>query len=126
MGKKFKSSDDILFTNLRQETLKNNNYRKVLYTDYSNIQLALYSLKRKESLDFESHMDKTQFIYIEKGECIIYLPEKTYKLVEGDAFIIPPNTVHYILNIGRTKLKMFSIYSPPEFNDDRVDVIKPI
>lgn len=125
MVKKFKSSDDVLFVNLRKETLKNNLFRRVLYTDYSNIQLALYSLKRKEALDFESHEKKTQFIYIERGDCMVYLIDKSYRLQTGDAFIIPPSTEHCILNIGDKKLKMFSIYSPPEFEPGHFDITKP-
>lgn len=126
MTKKTKTSDDILFTNLRAETIKNNNFRKVIYTDYERLQIALYSLNPREALDFETHDHKTQFIYLEQGQCVIYLQKKSYLLKAGDVFVIPPGTLHYIVNSGLNVLKMFSIYCPAEFDSGHVDVTKPL
>lgn len=50
--------------NIEKETLKNNNYRKVLYTD-SKQQLVVMSLNPGEDIPPESH-NGSQFFRIEK------------------------------------------------------------
>lgn len=49
--------------NIEKETLKNNNYRKVLYTD-SKQQLVVMSLNPGEDIPLESH-NGSQFFRIE-------------------------------------------------------------
>jgi len=58
--------------NIEQETLANENFRKVLYTA-KHSQLVLMSLKPGEDIGMEIHSDNDQFFRFEKGEgeCII-------------------------------------------------------
>lgn len=99
--------------NIEKLTIKNNNYRKVINTT-KHSQLVLMSLLPKEEIGEETHPHTTQFIRIEKGHASAHIKNKKYNLKDGDAIVIPPNSNHNIINIGKGKLKLYSIYSPPE------------
>jgi mannose-6-phosphate isomerase-like protein (cupin superfamily) len=57
--------------NIEHETLKNSNYRRVLYTTKtreSYTQLVLMSLQPGEEIGNEIHNNTTQFIRVEAGK----------------------------------------------------------
>ena len=102
--------------NIEKETLENNNFRKVLNTTKKS-QLVVMSLEVGEDIGMEIHQDHDQFIRIEQGKAEVILDgEKT--VVEDDfAIVIPAGTKHNIINIGDEKLKLYTIYTPPEHPD---------
>ena len=107
---------------LEKITLDNNYYRKVINTN-SKQQLVLMCLNPGEDIPNEIHNDVSQFIKIEKGEGeIIINNTKTYKFSSGFGIIIPPNTYHWIKNISKEQLKLYSIYSPKEHDENRKDL----
>lgn len=104
------------FGNLEKETISNSYYRHVIYTS-STLQLVLMSIKTNESVGMEIHPNNDQLVRIEKGEAKIILGSEgnfEHVLKDGDAVVIPANTYHDIINIGRTDLKIYTVYSPPE------------
>jgi len=51
---------------------------------------------------------------------------KWYQLFDGVALVIPPNTLHNIINTSATGcLRLYTLYSPPNHPRDRLDVTKP-
>lgn len=103
-------------TKLEKSTLSNNEFRKILYTT-DTMQLVLMSIKPDNEIGLETHTDSTQFIRIERGNGILVLEGKQIKISDGDAIIIPRNTLHNIINSSRTlPLHLYSIYSPPHHN----------
>lgn len=99
--------------NIEKETIKNNNYRKVLYTDAKQ-QLVVMSLNPGEDIPLESH-NGSQFFRIEKGRGVALIKNKRVLLRDGVGLIIPKSTKHTIKNTSKTNsLKMYSIYSPPQ------------
>lgn len=98
--------------NIETSTIKNQAYRKVLYTT-KQTQLVLMSLLPNEDIPRETHPSITQFIRIENGSCVAYLNGKQLKLKKNDSLIIPSGTEHYIKNTGKTELKLYTLYSPP-------------
>jgi mannose-6-phosphate isomerase-like protein (cupin superfamily) len=116
--------------NIETKTIENNNYRKVLYTT-PEMQLVVMSIKEGDEIHEEIHVNKSQFIRVESGKGYIKLWDKnlkttkTLRLHDGICVIIPPNTKHYLKNSGNEDLKLYSIYSPPEHNINRIDKIKP-
>jgi mannose-6-phosphate isomerase-like protein (cupin superfamily) len=102
--------------NITKLTLKNNNYRKVIETGTYQ-QIVLMSLKPKEEIGMEVHKKVDQFIRIEKGVCLAIIGkgenQKIYKLKDDYFIIIPAGTYHNIINVGTGKLKLYSIYAPP-------------
>lgn len=103
-------------TNIEKDTLENENFRKVLYTA-KNSQLVLMSLLPKEDIGEEMHK-LDQFIRIEAGMGKAVLDGVEHEIADGSAIVIPAGVLHNIINISETeKLKLYTIYSPPEHQD---------
>ncbi|MBU2616947.1 MAG: cupin domain-containing protein [Nanoarchaeota archaeon] len=101
--------------NIEKEVLKNNYFRKVLFTG-KHEQLVAMCLKPKEEIGNEIHKKVDQFFRIEQGEAkfVLFNGKKTYTAKTDDAVIIPAGTFHNIINNSKTKkLKLYTIYSPP-------------
>jgi mannose-6-phosphate isomerase-like protein (cupin superfamily) len=110
--------------NIEQETLENNNFRKVLYTG-EHMQLVLMSLKPSEDIGMETHTENDQFFRFEKGNGKVVIGETEYDVKDGDAVVIPSGTEHNIINTSDTEeLKMYTIYSPAHHKDGIVRVTK--
>jgi mannose-6-phosphate isomerase-like protein (cupin superfamily) len=111
-------------TNIENGTLKNTNFRKVLYTG-RNMQLVLMSLRPGEEIGEEVHPSADQFFRFEsgKGECIIN--DHHYNVYEGDVIVVPAGARHNVINTSTLKLlKMYTIYSPPQHMDKVVRATK--
>ncbi len=113
-----------LYGDLNKMTLENNNYRKVVNTT-KHQQLVLMSLKPKEEIGMEIHKKVDQFIRIEKGTALAIVNDKKYKLKKEFFITIPAGSNHNIINIGRSDLKLYSIYSPPNHKPGTINKIKP-
>lgn len=103
--------------NIEKMTIKNNYYRKVIYTT-SNMQLVIMSLKPKQEIGSEIHQHTSQFIRVEEGFANAIVNNKKYYLKSGDAIIIPPGSIHNIINNGCEDLKLYTIYTPPEHHPE--------
>jgi len=99
--------------NIEKETVKNEFYRKVIYT-CKKMQLVLMSLKPGEDIPVEVHHDIDQFIRIEKGKALVRINDEEFNLKEDDVVIIPAEHEHYVKNTGDNDLKLYSIYATPE------------
>jgi mannose-6-phosphate isomerase-like protein (cupin superfamily) len=99
--------------NIEKETLQNDNFRKVLHTA-GNSQLVVMSLLPGEEIGDEiHHLD--QFIRLEAGKGKFVLDGREYEVAADWAVVIPAGTRHNVINTsGNEKLKLYSIYSPPE------------
>jgi mannose-6-phosphate isomerase-like protein (cupin superfamily) len=107
--------------NLEEVTASNSDFRRVLYTSKS-AQLVLMCLKVGEEIGNEVHAAIDQFIRVESGEAkaILNNGANEYDLHPGFAVIIPAGTWHNIKNTGTSELKLYTLYSPPEHQDQVV------
>ena len=107
-------------SNIEKDTLKNKNFRKVLYTSHQ-IQLVLMTLRPKEEIGLETHPENDQFFRFEAGKGRVEIDGNKYTVKDGDAVIIPAGAKHNVTNISATEdLKMYTIYSPPHHKDQIV------
>lgn len=107
-------------THIENDTLKNNNFRKVIHTA-KNQQLVLMSLKPQEDIGMEVHKGVDQFIRIEKGRGKAILNGDEYAIRDGVSITIPAGTEHNIINTSkRNALKLYTIYSPPEHKPNTI------
>jgi len=107
-------------TNIEEETLSNENYRKVLHTA-EHMQLVVMSLKPEEDIPKEIHEEHDQFIRVEKGEAYVKIEDEEFNLSDDDIVIIPAGTNHYVKNTSKTDdLKLYTIYTPAEHPDGTV------
>lgn len=98
--------------NIEEETLTNNNFRKVLYTA-KNCQLVLMSLRPGEDIGEEIH-NLDQFIRCEAGNGEAVIDGAKHKLGDGTALIVPAGASHNITNTSsEVPLKLYTLYSPP-------------
>ena len=106
-------------TNIEKDTLENENFRRVLYTA-KHSQLVLMSLQPGEDIGEEVH-ELDQFIRVEAGDGLAVLDGVEHKISDGSAIVIPAGTKHNIINSsGTEKLKLYTLYSPPEHRDQVV------
>lgn len=118
--------NNVYSINIENETLMNNNYRKVLFTS-THQQLVVMNLKPGENIDKEVHHEHDQFIRIEKGQGIAKFDNKQIELNDGIILMIPAGSEHEILNSSKTQdLKLYTIYSPPEHPKNKLNIQKPI
>jgi mannose-6-phosphate isomerase-like protein (cupin superfamily) len=110
-------------TNIEEDTLENEDFRRVLYTA-KNTQLVLMSLRGKEEIGEEIH-ELDQFIRIEAGQGLAVLDGVAHRLSDGSAVVIPAGTKHNVINVSDTDdLKLYTLYSPPEHRDGTVHKTK--
>jgi len=111
-------------TNIEKDTLKNDNFRKVLYTA-KHSQLVLMSLEPKEEIGMEVHPDNDQFFRFEKGQGKCIIDGNEYELSDGVAVVVPAGAKHNVINTSDTeKLKLYTIYSPAHHQDGVVRATK--
>lgn len=110
-------------TNIEQDTLANENFRKVIYTA-PNSQLVLMTLKPGEEIGTETHT-LDQFFRFEAGEGKVVLNGEEQAVSDGTAVVVPAGTEHNVINTSTTAaLKLYTIYSPPEHKDGVVHATK--
>jgi len=110
------------FLNIEEETLKNIDYRRVLFTA-NNSQLVLMSIEPGDEIGNEVHT-LDQFIRIEQGKAEVNIDGEKTNAGADWAFIIPAGAEHNVSNIGVEPLKLYSIYSPPEHKHGTVHKTK--
>ena len=107
-------------SNIEKDTLKNKNFRKVLYTG-QHLQLVLMSLKPKEEIGAEVHAENDQFLRFEGGKGRVIIDKTTYSVKDGDAVIVPAGAKHNVINMSASEdLKLYTIYAPAHHKDQIV------
>ncbi len=118
------NSNNVFYENIETNTIANTYYRKVVYT--GKMQFVYMSLKPLDTIHMEVHKDHDQFFRIEAGTGEAIVNGQTYKLNDGIGLIVPAGAKHKIINTSDTQdLKLYSIYTPPEHNPNRLDVDNP-
>jgi mannose-6-phosphate isomerase-like protein (cupin superfamily) len=107
-------------TNIEQDTLTNEDYRRVVFTG-PNTQLVLMTLRPGEEIGLEAHAGHDQFIRVEAGSGYVQLDGERHQLQDGSAVVIPSGAEHNVVNTSRTEaLRLYTLYSPPEHRDGTV------
>ena len=110
---------------IEKQTLSNDYFRQVLFTG-KYTQLVVMCLQPGEEIGDEVHSNVDQFFRIEQGEATFVFNEKEKHLVKnGEAVIVPAGTYHNVVNASKTtKLKLYTLYSPPNHPDKTVHKTK--
>lgn len=104
-------------------TVENKDFRRVLYTG-KHLQLVLMALRPGEEIGEEVHDDHDQFFRIEKGEGEVWIDGQRTKIKADDAIIVPAGARHNVVNTGDKKLKLYTVYGPPDHKDGIVRATK--
>jgi mannose-6-phosphate isomerase-like protein (cupin superfamily) len=102
------------FGPIEGQTLKNTYFRQVLFTG-KHAQLVVMCLQPGEEIGDEVHPEVDQFFRVEQGEAKFVLKGKEEHVVrKNEAAIVPAGTFHNVINTSkRYRLKLYTIYSPP-------------
>ena len=109
--------------NIEKETLENENFRKVLNTTERS-QLVVMAIEPGDDIGMETHDSHDQFIRIEQGSAEVIMDGESTMVADDFAIVIPAGTEHNIVNTGEEKLKLYTIYTPPEHPAGTVHVDK--
>jgi len=102
---------------IEKETIKNEDFRRVLYTGKFS-QLVLMSLKPGEEIGEETHDDVDQFFRFEQGKGVVIIDDVEHEIKDGYAIIVPSGAKHNVINTSKKNdLKLYTLYSPPEHQD---------
>lgn len=108
--------------NIEKLSLGNDNFRKVLYTDFKS-QLVIMSLLPGEEIGEEIH-DVDQFLRVEKGSGKAILAGTSHDISDGSVIVVPVGTKHNIVNTGSDEMKLYTLYMPPHHRDGVVHKTK--
>jgi mannose-6-phosphate isomerase-like protein (cupin superfamily) len=97
---------------LKEMSLKNENFRKVVYTG-DRTQFTVMSIPPGGEVGKETHKHVEQIFFCVAGKGMTTLDGTDRPLVEGDVLVVPQNTEHNIENTGKVPLKFYTSYSPP-------------
>lgn len=103
----------------------NSDFRRVLYTS-AKLQLVLMSLRPGEEIGSEIHATHDQFFRIEQGKGRIRIGQAKIKVGPGDAIVVPAGVSHNLTNTGKKRLRLYTIYAPPNHADHLVESTKAI
>lgn len=104
-------------SNIEQDTLNNENFRKVLYTG-KHTQLVLMSIAPGSEIGEETHHENDQFFRFEGGKGKVTIDGTQYEVEDGDAVIVPAGAKHNVQNASDEEaLKLYTLYSPPHHKD---------
>jgi mannose-6-phosphate isomerase-like protein (cupin superfamily) len=109
------------FGPIEKQTLKNKNFRQVLYTG-KYCQLVVMCLQPGEEIGNEVHENVDQFFRIEEGKAKFVLNGTEEHLARAnEAVVIPAGTYHNVINASKTlQLKLYTVYSPPNHPDGTI------
>lgn len=96
--------------NIEGLTIKNEEFRRVLYTA-GNCQLVVMALKPSEEIGMEVHK-LDQFLRVEEGTGEAVLDGVRTAISAGFAVVVPAGTNHNIINTGSVPMKLYTLYAP--------------
>ena len=99
---------------LEKLTRANTDFRRVIFTG-KHEQLVLMSLKPGENIGNEVHPSTDQFFRIEQGtaEFTLRNGREVFELHDGGGVVVPAGMWHDVKNAGTLKLKLYTVYAPP-------------
>ena len=118
-----------IVVNIENITKHNNTFRTTLWTG-EHLQLTLMSIAPGSEIGIEMHENLDQFIRIEQGTGFVQMGTDRTNLTferrvfEDYAIIIPAGTWHNLKNIGKTPIKLYSLYAPPAHKKGTVHITK--
>jgi mannose-6-phosphate isomerase-like protein (cupin superfamily) len=101
--------------NLEGIAIKNEEFRRVLYTA-RNCQLVVMAFRPREEIGMEVHK-LDQFLRVEEGTGEAVLDGVRTAISAGFAVLVPAGTNHNIIHTGSVPMKLYTLYAPPNHRD---------
>ncbi len=110
---------------IKTSTEKNRDFCRVLFSG-EHMQLILMALKPGEDIGAEVHPAHDQFFRIEKGRGEIRMNGERSQVAAGEGIMVPAGTLHNLINTGKRRLRLFTLYAPPAHPDGLVEPTKAV
>jgi mannose-6-phosphate isomerase-like protein (cupin superfamily) len=111
-----------LVVDIRNTLLNSDAFRQVITTtDLS--QLVIMTLQPNQDIGMETHTGD-QIIHIQEGYGQSILDNATYDIYPGVMITIPAGVKHNIINNDEGKMRLFTVYTPPEHDYDEYQLKK--
>lgn len=113
-----RKSDKATVLDFEALVAQNDEYRNVIWTG-KFLQMTNMTIKRGKSIGLEVHHDTDQMLYVQQGAGLVSFRSAKngnateYVVQAGHAILVPAGTWHDVLNTGRSRLKLVSLYAPP-------------
>src|SRR4029078_7093247 len=104
-------------------TSGNKDFRRVLYTG-KHVQLVVMAIRKNDEIGEEVHNDRDQFFRVEEGKGEVVIDGERTKIRPGDGIVVPAGARHNVINTGSKRLRLYTIYGPPEHKDGVVQRTK--
>lgn len=109
--------------NIVKETQNNKDFRHVLYTGLSS-QLVVMNIPAGGDIGEEVHKYSEQTLFFLSGKGIGMLGDKKFPIEAGDVVVVAAGTKHNFWNTGTADLKIYTVYTPPDHIDGRIQHTK--
>ena len=107
---------------LDQVVEQHEDYRTIVWTG-EHLQMTSMVIERANSIGLEVHPDTDQMLLVQQGKGMAFLSKskrgkpKQVPIQAGQAVMVPAGVWHNILNTGRSKLRIVSLYAPPHHHE---------
>lgn len=92
---------------------RNKDFRRELATN-AHSQLVLMCLEPDEDIGEEVHEDVDQVFVVVRGKGEAVLDGVRKPLRKGALLIVPAGTRHNLVNVGDQRLRLYTLYAPPQ------------
>ncbi len=105
--------------NLDDVATENTSFRKILYTGNFG-QLVMMSITPHGQTGERRTLHADIFLSILKGQGRLILDSQPRTVRKGGMVVVPAGTSYNLKNSGHNDLKLFTIYTPPEYPEGSV------
>jgi mannose-6-phosphate isomerase-like protein (cupin superfamily) len=98
---------------------RNEYFRAVLNTN-KHTQTVVMTLQPGEDIGAEVHPDNDQVLIFVDGIARAEVGDEKQDVAAGDLVVVPAGTPHNFVNTGPGKLRLLTIYGPPDHAPDTV------
>ena len=105
------------------ETAANEAFRSVRFTG-RHTQVVAMTLQPGEDIGAEVHPDNDQVLVFTEGTARADVGDETREVSAGDLVVVPAGTRHNFTNTGSGRLRLLTIYGPPDHAPETVHETK--
>jgi len=113
----------VFHADIAAHTRQNTAFRRVLFTA-KKMQIVAMSIPPGGDIGEEKHQRVEQVLFVVEGEGKAVINGVASPFQAGDVVLVTPGVRHDFINTGKTPLKLYTLYAPPNHLPGRVHLTK--